>query len=790
MNGLCQHDMDKLNSSAIALAIRETRGYRTCNDKDELAGFGFRGNQCQIPTMLIPTFNPDGTPGPVMHRPHAPRVNDKGKPVKYEYPKGAPLVLDVPPIDCVREDVRNPAKPLLITEGILKADSAASHGVVCVALPSVWTWIGKNKHGGKMVVSALREIPWCKEKPTRRIPRQVGICFDSDVLCNYGVYQAAQELAGVLERRGASPFFVILPEADDGAKQGLDDYLANGGDPDRLRPEHDDTLWRKELPPCIDSRFPCGSFWGQHRTTAFGLASMIMDSGLWAYRWVPEALAWYEWVGTHWRHSHSDGVTVGYAKVAQYLTRLIDQEPTLEDLLIKAGIDKGQVEELMDGLNPEKGGNPDKGKKCIIKSLGYNPLKWQLLELRNKFENEQFHASVSRFLRQRTETRLSAFDQDPWVINTLSGLVDMRSGDIRPHAPDELVATCIQYHYDPAAPYGDWETFCLRMVGGDREVLRTLQQYVGVAFSGVTAKALAILEGPPNTGKSLFIAMLTSVLGTDLAKSIDANFLAGKLDGSRSAYEQAELQGKRLIYLDETAGEIRFSSDTLKRLTAGKGGMITGRVPGGRPFDFKLQANILICTNDLPRLPSRDQALWNRVLVLPCGESIPEGDQDEGLADRLTKGAPGIIRWAIEGFQDYVANGERFHQAPAIAERVAQYRVDNDIIKQFLDERCCLEDEDSARTPITVVLEAFDDFCAEERIDPRYRLAPRTVRDRIFAALGKKPDTDCRADIGGKRQRCFPGLRLRPDDEPDHEDTLAEVHGLPVGGDDSPGILG
>ena len=104
-------------------------------------------------------------------RPDKPRANSEGKLIKYETPTKSRLALDVPP--SVRLHLTNPSRPLFITEGSKKADSAVSHGLCCIALLGVWNFRGINDGGGKTI--------WPPGKYIDLKEREVYIVFDSDV---------------------------------------------------------------------------------------------------------------------------------------------------------------------------------------------------------------------------------------------------------------------------------------------------------------------------------------------------------------------------------------------------------------------------------------------------------------------------------------------------------------------------------------------------------------------------------------------------------------------------------
>jgi len=221
--------------SGISDEVIAARGYRTITDSKELAALGFAPPQCRVPGLLLPLWAPDADPaGPSpalwVYRPDAPRSFDetgKGRlpdgaypqrVAKYEAPQGGSMRLDCPP-PCQRA-LGDPAVPLWITEGQKKADALASHGFCALALLGVWNWRGRNGLGG---LTALAD--W---EAVALNGRQVRIVFDSDVMRKPEVGQALARLRAFLGNRGATPTAVYLPLGQDGAKCGVDDYLAAG----------------------------------------------------------------------------------------------------------------------------------------------------------------------------------------------------------------------------------------------------------------------------------------------------------------------------------------------------------------------------------------------------------------------------------------------------------------------------------------------------------------------------------------------------------------------------------
>jgi hypothetical protein len=221
---LLDHHAAMLAAAAIAPEVIAARGYRSVTTKAELARLGFSARQQSVPTLLVPIWNAGGENGLYTHRPDTPRMNDRGKPVKYEFPRGSRMELDVPP--CVRPRLGDPSVPLYFTEGVKKADAAASIDLACVAAIGVWNFRGTNEQGGKALLADFEAIAFND--------REVYIVYDSDVMVKPEVHGALVRLSEVLKRRKAHVRYVYLPAGEGGRKTGLDDFIAAGHGVDDL----------------------------------------------------------------------------------------------------------------------------------------------------------------------------------------------------------------------------------------------------------------------------------------------------------------------------------------------------------------------------------------------------------------------------------------------------------------------------------------------------------------------------------------------------------------------------
>lgn len=145
-------------------------------------------------------------------------LTDK-KPVRYvQEPNTAPVAYFP---QCVEWQpiVNDVNRPIILTEGELKALKASQEGFPAIGLGGVYNWRALKL--GLEWLPSLEPVKWSK--------RNVYICYDSDYRTNIMVCVALQELAEELHRRGAFVHIVSLPELTGLDKVGLDDFLVHEG---------------------------------------------------------------------------------------------------------------------------------------------------------------------------------------------------------------------------------------------------------------------------------------------------------------------------------------------------------------------------------------------------------------------------------------------------------------------------------------------------------------------------------------------------------------------------------
>jgi len=260
----------------------------------------------------------------------------------------------------------------------------------------------------------------------------------------------------------------------------------------------------------------------------------------------------------------------------------------------------------------------------------------------------------------RISIRAADLDAHPLLLNTRSGVVDLRTGTVRPPDPRLLLTRLTATAVDLDAACPAWTAFLTDTFGGDGELAGYVQRLAGLALIGeVREHVLPFLHGVGANGKSVLLLVLQGLLGPadtgGYAIAAPDGFLMAARDGAHPT-EIARLRGARLLVCSEQTSGRRFDEAKVKRLTGGD--VLTGRFMRGDFFDFTPSHLTVIASNHLPQVREGGPSFWRRVRLIPFTHVVPEEHRDPDLAARIlaTEG-PAVLGWAVRGAMAVLAGG-------------------------------------------------------------------------------------------------------------------------------------
>ncbi|WKB50880.1 phage/plasmid primase, P4 family [Eleftheria terrae] len=305
--------------------------------------------------------------------------------------------------------------------------------------------------------------------------------------------------------------------------------------------------------------------------------------------------------------------------------------------------------------------------------------------LRGRLASAATFAAVEKIARSDPQhaSRASDWDNDVWALNTPGGVVQLRDGSIRPHSRNSWMTKITT-----ARPEGDcptWLSFLEAVTDGNADLQAYLARMVGYCLTGSTQEqALFFLYGTGANGKSVFMNVLTTILGDYAASAPMDTFMEAR--GDRHPTELAGLRGARFVASIETEQGRRWNESKVKAITGGD--KVSARFMRQDFFEYTPHFKLVIAGNHKPSIRNVDEAMKRRLHLVPFTVTIPPEKRDGRLTEKLLRERDGILAWGVRGCLAWQREGL---SAPAcVVAATEEYFEAEDASGQWLDERIVL----------------------------------------------------------------------------------------------------
>jgi putative DNA primase/helicase len=351
---------------------------------------------------------------------------------------------------------------------------------------------------------------------------------------------------------------------------------------------------------------------------------------------------------------------------------------------------------------------------------------------------------------QRIVVSPNLFDRDPYVLGTPTGVVELITRIHRSSRREDYITKQVAVAPSDTIDCPRWLQFLVEVTDGDEPLQRFLQQWAGYSLTGKTDEQVVVyIYGPGGNGKSVFVNVLSGIMGDYARTASMETFTASPFD--RHPEELARLEGARMVSSTETDANRRWAESRIKQLTGGD--KVTARFMRQDSFEYVPQFKLTLVGNHAPAISNLDQAIRRRFIIVPF--RYKPKHPDPTLEEKLSAEWPGILRWAMEGALDWVANG--LIRPEAITAATSEYFDDQDLIAQWLDECCRVEPEnDALAAKSTALFGSWSKFAEDHgEASGTQRSFNETMRQRGFAGPTKRRFPD------GVNTKGFAGIELK-----------------------------
>ncbi len=659
---ISQGHRDELTGSVISDDQVRARGYQTLNGSDD--------DRAGLKEIRIPRWawrDETAFPGLLipMYRVTGERIGYQWKPaVPQEAPGGK------------REKYASQSG----TPNRLDVPPSCSDSVRDPSTP-LWITEGVKKADalcskGRAVITLTGVFNWRSKMGTlgdwEDIPlrdRTVVVCFDADAREKRNVLLAMRRLGMWLESKGCADvrYLIVPAEVNGVAVKGVDDYFAAGGTMADLG-----AAAMRELPAdgASDAAF-------SDAVLSDTVCREELDG---RFCW-SSGLGWMVWTGKTWEGATDATVTEAVRLWAlEGFNRVLDQQRRDHNRDMR-----GQ----MDG--------------------------WRSVLSRGRL------GGLVSLAKGILEKKPEDFDSDPDMLNCPNGILDLRTGTLQPHDPDQLMTKIAGCDYVKGSTHPDWDKALTAL---PYEVADWFQLRTGQAITGhMTPDDLAIIcQGGGQNGKSTLSDACAEVAGKYHVVVSDRAMLGGASDNHPT--EMMDFMGARYAVLEETPESRRLDTNRLKKLTGTR--EITARRIRQDSVTFDATHSLFVNSNYRPVVDETDHGTWRRLALIRFPFTYRMHlDEIRGAMDRV--GDPtlrqrvqtdpqvkeAVLAWMVAGAQRWYDLAMVMPQPPErVTADTKAWRLESDPILHFTEDALAFDPD--RHVSATELRDAFNGFLREK----------------------------------------------------------------------------
>lgn len=242
----------------------------------------------------------------------------------------------------------------------------------------------------------------------------------------------------------------------------------------------------------------------------------------------------------------------------------------------------------------------------------------------------------------------------PSIVNFYDGEIDFSANPpcLLKHNPvhyfmSNINVSC-QDVLNPPMRGETFERFISHISNGDETIRTQFQELLSIALTREQLKNFYVFLGPSNSGKTQLGRFVEEVLGRDQVETVRGIHDFG------DRWTVGSLAGKKLVTCLDLPDKVLPASAVgiIKQLCGDD--PVKGEVKYANSFTYYQKPLLLFAGNHPIRLSNahREDAFWNRMIVIPFSNPVREEDMERNLYQKLLDEAPYIIHEAIVAYQD------------------------------------------------------------------------------------------------------------------------------------------
>lgn len=265
-----------------------------------------------------------------------------------------------------------------------------------------------------------------------------------------------------------------------------------------------------------------------------------------------------------------------------------------------------------------------------------------------EYGNGTLIEKVYKLLKEPQIVRSEVPVSDPTKIAFANCTLDLETGCVGPHSAKYCVTFALNCDLARASHQSEecpaFDKFLYDITGGDELLIQRIWEFVGYCLTQDTnAKVFFILQGVPDSGKSLLCNLVMDFFPEDKVSSLNVHSL-------KEHFALENLESVALCVSPDLPASALDpkSASSIKQLTGND--RVSAAVKYKRNTQFRFEGKLILATNYPLLTQDPDDAFMHRAVVIPFFHSIPKEKQDGSLLDRLKAEKAAIASKALEAY--------------------------------------------------------------------------------------------------------------------------------------------
>lgn len=348
---------------------------------------------------------------------------------------------------------------------------------------------------------------------------------------------------------------------------------------------------------------------------------------------------------------------------------------------------------------------------------------------------------------------MNEFDKFPetaFLLNLRNGVLNLKTGKLEPHNREYLLSRYTDIDFDEKSECPKWEAFIEKILP-DADKRWFVQKSLGYSLSASTdGQAWFLCHGVGANGKTTLLEAMADFLGSTICKQIPIDALMDNGRGQSATPYTVGMFRQRMIISTEIPSGKSWNDGIIKIISGER--KVVGRNLYKDPFEFDFTAKLWISGNNKPEVKDKSDGFWRKVKLIGFDVIIPVAERrpmSEILAE-FKEEHSGMLNWLLKGCMAWQSEG--LIEPESVKAATMEYRSEEDILQQFINESCIIGDDLSEDK--SELLKRLNVYLTTLREDNEYSM---TKLSRELAQKG--------IPAGGVGRKKYMGIALKPREE-------------------------